>query len=191
MSLNESTLIVPETDLRKVVDSEINYLYDLEDIYFLQNDPKAKQAALTLRDAVLRLRRDGAFVAVPLWRVNEDPVGPHPVGSYEIWCPLESFASVYSYLALNRGNLSILIHPLTRDERADHEVRNAWMGPSFPLNLDTLPVRSDDVPLQYPSLRLGYSSTFQGPSLEERKQAGAAIERALSKEKEAAKAPMD
>ncbi|KAG8853370.1 hypothetical protein FRB96_008160 [Tulasnella sp. 330] len=191
MSLNESTLIVPETDLRKVVDSEINYLYDLEDIYFLQNDPKAKQAALTLRDAVLRLRRDGAFVAVPLWRVNEDPVGPHPVGSYEIWCPLESFASVYSYLALNRGNLSILIHPLTRDERADHEVRNAWMGHSFPLNLDTLPVRSDDVPLQYPSLRLGYSSTFQGPSLEERKQAGAAIERALSKEKEAAKAPMD
>lgn len=34
-----------------------------EDIYFLQNDPKAKEAALTLRDAVLRLRRDGAFVA--------------------------------------------------------------------------------------------------------------------------------
>jgi DOPA 4,5-dioxygenase len=43
-------------------------------------------AALALRDAVLRLHRDGAFVAVPLWQVNEDPRGPHPVGSYEIWC---------------------------------------------------------------------------------------------------------
>ena len=40
-------------------------------------------AALALRDAVLRLRRDGAFVAVPLYRVNEQPMGPHPAGSYE------------------------------------------------------------------------------------------------------------
>lgn len=38
-------------------------LTPLLDIYFLQNDAKAKQAALDLRDAVLRLRRDGAFVA--------------------------------------------------------------------------------------------------------------------------------
>ncbi|KAG1825054.1 hypothetical protein DFJ58DRAFT_883114 [Suillus subalutaceus] len=37
------------------------------------------QAALDLRDAVLRLRRDGAFVAVPLFRVNTDPIGPHPL----------------------------------------------------------------------------------------------------------------
>jgi DOPA 4,5-dioxygenase len=36
---------------------------------------------LELRDAVLRLRRDGAFVAVPLWRVNLEPAGPHPVGT--------------------------------------------------------------------------------------------------------------
>ena len=35
---------------------------------------------------------------------------------------------------------------------SDHEVRNAWIGPSFPLDLSTLPVRSDAVPLQYPSL---------------------------------------
>lgn len=89
-------------------------------------------AALALRDAVLRLRRDGAFVAVPLWRVNEDPVGPHPVGSYEIWCPSEAFVNVFSYLCQHHGNLryaciplpdpkglivsSILVHPLTRDE---------------------------------------------------------------------------
>lgn len=50
------------------------------DIYFHQHNAGEHQAALDLRDAVLRLRRDGAFIAVPLFRVNTDPVGPHPVG---------------------------------------------------------------------------------------------------------------
>jgi len=53
-----------------------------EDIYFHQNNSEEHQAALKLRDAVLCLRRDGAFVAVPLFRVNTGPIGPHPVGQY-------------------------------------------------------------------------------------------------------------
>ena len=51
------------------------------DIYFFQKNNAQRQAALELRDAVLRLRRDGAFVAVPLWRVNYEPMGPHPCGT--------------------------------------------------------------------------------------------------------------
>lgn len=122
------------------------------DIYFHQRNRTEHEAALALRDAVLRLRRDGAFVAVPLWKVNHDPIGPHPagasyshsnslygrdtlcLGSYEIWCPSESFVSVFSYLCMHRGELryvlfstlstqdlipylsSILVHPLTREE---------------------------------------------------------------------------
>ncbi|KAI6111267.1 DOPA-like domain-containing protein [Pisolithus sp. B1] len=86
------------------------------DIYFHQNNVEEHAAALELRDAVLRLRRDGAFVAVPLFRINTGPMGPHPVGSYEIWVPSTSFAPVFSYLSQNRGNLSIFIHPLTREE---------------------------------------------------------------------------
>ncbi|KIO25574.1 hypothetical protein M407DRAFT_75533, partial [Tulasnella calospora MUT 4182] len=159
-------------------------------IYFLTQDPKARQAALNLRDAVLHLRRDGAFVAVPLYRVNYGPIGPHPAGSYEIWCPAESFASVFSYLALNRGDLSILVHPLTRDERNDHETRRAWLGPSFPIYLDALPVRSTEIPMQYTSLNLGYSSPNPGLTVEERKKAGATIEDALRGEPEAAPAPV-
>jgi len=53
-------------------------------IYFHQNNEDEHKEALALRDAVLRLRYAGAFVAVPLWRVNESPMGPHPVG--EILC---------------------------------------------------------------------------------------------------------
>ncbi|KAH9890522.1 DOPA-like domain-containing protein [Cubamyces lactineus] len=179
----------PPTDVKEVVDSEIKEWHF--HIYFHQRNAEEHHAALELRDAVLRLRRDGAFVAVPLFRVNTDPIGPHPVGSYEIWCPSESFAAVYSYLCLNRGNLSVLIHPLTREERKDHEIRQAWLGPSFPLDLSTLPVRSDEVPLQYASLKLGYSSTATKLTLEERKRLGANVEHILKNEKEAAKAPSD
>ncbi|ESK92867.1 dopa -dioxygenase [Moniliophthora roreri MCA 2997] len=160
-------------------------------IYFYQKNAEEHHAALELRDAVLRLRRDGAFVAVPLFRVNTDPIGPHPVGSYEIWVPAETFSSVFSYLCMNRGNLSILVHPLTREHRADHEIRNAWIGPSFPLDLSTLPLQTEELPLQYPSLGLGYSSKQPPLSLEMRKRLGANVENILKGEKEAARAPVD
>ncbi|KAF7314980.1 hypothetical protein MIND_00012100 [Mycena indigotica] len=153
------------------------------DIYFHQGNSEEHHYALELRDAVLRLRRDGAFIAVPLFRVNEAPIGPHPVGSYEIWVPSETFASVYSYLCLNRGPLSILVHPLTREQVrsrttssvafvltmiehlisafSDHEVRASWIGPAYPLDLSTLPIRSAEIPLQYPTLSALISPSFR------------------------------
>ena len=91
----------------------------------------------------------------------------------------------------------------------DHEIRNAWLGPSFPLDLSTLPVESESIPLQYPSLsqsqapsisgtrtsdcftELGYSSEKPPLSLEARKKLGATVERILEGEKEAARAPQD
>ncbi|KAG6827675.1 hypothetical protein H0H92_010806 [Tricholoma furcatifolium] len=161
----------PPTDLETVLKEEIKY-----------KNAASQHAALELRDAVLRLRRDGAFVAVPLFRVNTEPMGPHPMtdveaGSYEIWVPSETFASVFSYLCMHRGDLS------------DHEFRNAWIGPSFALDLSALPLRDDEIPLQYPSLKLGYSSKAPQFSLEERRKLGANIEYLLKDEKEAARAP--
>ncbi|KAH9977424.1 DOPA-like domain-containing protein [Russula compacta] len=179
----------PQVDLQDVLQSEIKEWHF--HIYFHQKNKREVQAASDLRDAILRLRRDGAFVAVPLWRVNLGPVGPHPAGSYEIWCPAESFASVFSYLCMNRGELSILVHPLTKEERKDHQIRNAWLGPSFPLDLFALPVKSETIPLQYASLKLGYSSKVPPLSLDARRQLGANVERILESEPEAAKAPGD
>ncbi|KIY48228.1 hypothetical protein FISHEDRAFT_43717 [Fistulina hepatica ATCC 64428] len=176
----------PPTDLKTVIDSEIKEWHF--HIYFHQDNKEEHAAALELRDAVLRLRRDGAFIAVPLFRVNTIPMGPHPVGSYEIWTPRETFSAVFSYLCMNRGNLSVLIHPLTVDQRIDHEFRNAWIGPSFPLDLSRLPPLTQ-VPLQYPSLKLGYSSTSKEYTLEERLRLGANVEKKLRNEPEAAPAP--
>ncbi|KAJ6456409.1 DOPA-like domain-containing protein [Mycena sanguinolenta] len=182
----------PPTDLKTVLESEIKEWHF--HIYFHQGNAEEHHAAMELRDAVLRLRRDGAFIAVPLFRVNTEPMGPHPVGSYEIWVPAETFASVFSYLCMNRGSLSILVHPLTRDEapifNRDHENRRAWIGPAYPLDLTKLPIRSEEMPLQYPSLKVGYSSKVPFMNLEDRAALGANVERVLLKEKDAARAPI-
>ncbi|KAM3482317.1 hypothetical protein BB8028_0007g02140 [Beauveria bassiana] len=180
---------VPQEDLQTVVQSRTREWHF--HIYFLLQSPTEKAAALALRDAVLKLRRDGAFVAVPLHRVNEYPIGPHPAGSYEIWVPDSSFSDVFFYLATNRGNLSVLIHPLTEQQRRDHESRNGWLGKPWPIYLDGLPRESDEVPLQYPELRLGWSSAPEDElSLDERRKRGAEIEALLAKDPEAAPAPV-
>ncbi|TFL01123.1 DOPA-like domain-containing protein [Pterulicium gracile] len=190
MSSVSDTSSVPETDLKTVVDGEVKEWHF--HIYFHQNNTSEKLAAETLRDAVLRLRKQGAFIAVPLFRVNYGPMGPHPVGSYEIWTPAESFNSVFSYLCMNRGALSVLVHPLTRHESllsSDHEVRNAWLGAPFPLDLSVLPVESKRTPLQYPTLEVGYSSRAPGFTLKERRKLGAHVENILKDDDQAAKAP--
>ncbi|KAK0763295.1 hypothetical protein N5P37_004282 [Trichoderma harzianum] len=184
------TALGPQEDLQTVVESRTREWHF--HIYFLLQSPTETAAALALRDAVLRLRRDGAFVAVPLQRVNKEPIGPHPAGSYEIWVPDTSFSEVFFYLATNRGNLSILVHPLTSQQRRDHETRNAWLGTPWPIYLDGLPRKSDEVPLQYPELRLGWSTAPEDEiSLDERRRRGAKIEALLANDPEAAPAPVN
>ncbi|KAK6500065.1 hypothetical protein TWF481_010423 [Arthrobotrys musiformis] len=178
---------IPQDDLKSVVESRTREWHF--HIYFLLQSETETAAALALRDAVLRLRRDGAFVAVPLRRVNKYPIGPHPAGSYEIWVPDSSFSEVFFYLASNRGNLSVLVHPLTASQREDHESRNAWMGTPWPIYLDVLP-HDGDIPLQYPELGLGWStSPDQELPLEERHSRGAEVEALLASNPEAAPAP--
>ncbi|EAU81862.2 DOPA-dioxygenase [Coprinopsis cinerea okayama7 len=70
----------------------------------------------------------------------------------------------------------------------DHDTRVAWIGPSYPLDLSTLPVESEEIPIQYPSLKLGYSAT-PTLTLEQRLKIGDAVESKLKNEKEAAPAP--
>ncbi|KAJ3118148.1 hypothetical protein HDU96_003677 [Phlyctochytrium bullatum] len=129
-------------------------------IYWLTKDATAKKAAMDLRQEVIRLNDAKFFVAVPLFRVNEEPMGPHPVGSYEVWVPTEYFARVYQWLARHRPqNVSILIHPLSKEQLLDHTDRVAFLGQSMPLYTEALqPPVLDDYPLQYPELGLGYSA---------------------------------
>ncbi|CAG8619576.1 2333_t:CDS:2 [Paraglomus brasilianum] len=127
-------------------------------VYFFQDNETNKASALALRQRILDLVEEGFFHPVPLGRWNYAPIGPHTIGSYEVWCPKEHFSRVYSWFLLNRGPHSILIHPLTKEEVRDHSERAAWMGTPVPLDLSKLSVELDELPRQYPDLGLGYSA---------------------------------
>ncbi|KFH66910.1 hypothetical protein MVEG_07435 [Podila verticillata NRRL 6337] len=61
-------------------------------------------------------------------RVNPGPIGPHVLGSFEVWCPIEGFARLFSWFIINRGKHSVLVHPLTKETLLDHTERAIWMG---------------------------------------------------------------
>ena len=61
-----------------------------------------------------------------------------------------------SFTMLKRGSLSVLIHPLGRNEVDDHTVHKMWLGEAYPIDVSLLNPTSGDEP-QYPELKLGYS----------------------------------
>ncbi|KAF7376689.1 hypothetical protein MSAN_00085900 [Mycena sanguinolenta] len=184
----------PPTDLKTVLESEIKEWHF--HIYFHQGNAEEHHAAMELRDAVLRLRRDGAFIAVPLFRVNTEPMGPHPVGSYEIWVPTETFASVFSYLCMNRGSLRcistyydviLVMRALDSEKTMKIDVHG-----SVRLILSILTNFPFEAKRYLFNIRVsvGYSSKVPFMNLEDRAALGANVERVLLKEKDAARAPI-
>lgn len=75
---------------------------------------------------------------VEMGRVHERPVGPHPMWSCQLAFAPERFGEVIPWLALNRGGLTVFIHPNTGDDIPDHTDHAMWMGAMLPLNLDAL-----------------------------------------------------
>ena len=95
-------------------------------------DKRTKPVAAQLRDAV------EARFQVRLGRWHDQPIGPHPCGSYQIEFGPELFGELVPWLALNRQGLSVLVHPETGDALADHTAHVIWLGASWPLNLAAL-----------------------------------------------------
>jgi len=95
-------------------------------------DAASKPAAAVLRDAVAER------FETELGRWHDAPVGPHPYGSYQIAFGPELFAALVPWLALNRGELTVFVHPDTGHALADHSAHVIWLGESRTLNLDAL-----------------------------------------------------
>ena len=63
-------------------------------------------------------------------------VGPHPIPQFEIHFP---HAMLPLLLPLLEGSgLTVLVHPLTDDDLADHTRLGHWIGQPLPLDLGTL-----------------------------------------------------
>lgn len=90
--------------------------------------------------ASLRKRLSDLFsseIEVGRWR-DKAPQGPHPVSHYQVAFPVEIFNKIVPFLALNRGNLNILLHPNTGDGLEDHTTNVMWIGPSLDLEISAL-----------------------------------------------------
>ena len=61
-----------------------------------------------------RIRHE--FPELRIYRVWDKPIGPHPVGMFEvdILTPAQ-FGAFVAWLVINRGPLSVLVHPNTDD----------------------------------------------------------------------------
>ncbi len=76
-------------------------------------------------------------IEIGRWR-DKAPQGPHPVSHYQVAFPAGIFNKIVPFLALNRGDLNILLHPNTGDGLEDHTTNVMWIGPSLDLEISAL-----------------------------------------------------
>ncbi|KAF8518041.1 DOPA-like domain-containing protein [Hysterangium stoloniferum] len=103
-------------------------------IYYQPGNQKDIEYAKALHE---RIRRE--FPELRIYRFWEKPVGPHPVPMFEVnvFNPHQTGA-LFSFLAVNRGPCSVLIHPNTGDPHRDHTELATWMGERWPVNTSIL-----------------------------------------------------
>ncbi|OQO04028.1 hypothetical protein B0A48_10671 [Cryoendolithus antarcticus] len=89
------------------------------------------------RELHTRIRRE--FPELRIYRMFDEPVGPHPVGMFEVnvFDP-KQFGAFVGWLVVNRGPLSALVHPNTGVDLRDHTQLATWMGQPYPLQLGAL-----------------------------------------------------
>ena len=73
---------------------------------------------------------------LPIGKLHEKPVGPHPEWSCAVSVPPDRFHELIPWLALNRGSIDFLIHPMTGHDLLDHTEHVMWLGKSYSLNLE-------------------------------------------------------
>lgn len=100
--------------------------YHIHVYYDATTKPKAE---------ALRAKLEAAFPSASYGRWHDKPVGPHPEWSYQVHFPVELFAQIVPFVALERDGLTVLIHPNTGDGLRDHRDYALWMGSMPALNL--------------------------------------------------------
>lgn len=76
--------------------------------------------------------------AIEIYPLVDRLVGPHLWPMFEIAFAGEVYQPLVAFLAANRGELPVLIHPLTPDEIANHGALARWLGEALPLNWQRL-----------------------------------------------------
>lgn len=96
-------------------------------VYF---DADSKETAWALREKI-----EQTF-DMEMGRFHEKEVGPHPCWSYQIAFNSDVFGAIVPWLALNRGELVVFLHPNTGHDLEDHRDHAIWFGEKMALKLE-------------------------------------------------------
>ncbi|CAF1414064.1 unnamed protein product [Adineta steineri] len=115
--------------------------------YFLQKNENQVAEATALRSKFINQFKvdscnDACGTWCPKichWDLNMAPAGPHPIGSWGIYVPLEQVTETISFISMYHGNLTILVHPNSGQVKTDHLVNGFWIKSMLPLDGDELP----------------------------------------------------
>lgn len=94
--------------------------------------PDQRGAADALRKRFVAMRPEVVFVG----ELRDHKVGPHPVPQFEIHFPEMALPTVRPLL--EAAGLTVLIHPLTLDDLADHTNLGEWIGEPIGLDVSVL-----------------------------------------------------
>jgi DOPA 4,5-dioxygenase len=100
----------------------------------IYHDAASRAAALRLRDGIAQ-----AFPEAVVGRWHEGPVGPHPQGMVQVAFAPALLPALLPFIALNRDGVTVLLHPETGRQKADHTAHALWMGAVLTLDVSRLP----------------------------------------------------
>jgi DOPA 4,5-dioxygenase len=126
MNGTNQTALPPDVAMMQIRDADVIRGYHAH-VYF---DASTRGAAETLREAI------GARFDVELGRMFDHARGPHSQPMYQVTFGADELAKLVPWLMLNRNGLSIVVHPLTDDEVADHLKNPLWLGTPVPFDAE-------------------------------------------------------
>ena len=86
----------------------------------------------------LRERIGERFADAVLGRWHDRKVGPHTRSMYQVLFPVALFPTLVPFIALNREELAVLVHPNTGRDRDDHSLHAMWLGEVLAVDLSVL-----------------------------------------------------
>jgi DOPA 4,5-dioxygenase len=95
---------------------------------YWQNEAE-RQISLELRPILTKLE-------CGLGRIMEQPIGPHPLPSYQINYSTKEQVQIETLLA--ESGLNVLLHEDTGDDMRDHTEGARWLGNKLKLDLEWL-----------------------------------------------------
>lgn len=112
---------------------------DSYDFHIYYKNDQVKEG-ITLKNKILSEFKDEINNDLIILKVLWGPlIGPHHFDFFEVDIKdVNAFIKFFTWIQLNHGNLSVLVHPNSGDMLKDHTLFAAWIGEKQPLKEEIL-----------------------------------------------------